>query len=366
MRITWFTGRSLNDLCSTTQIELANGLANRGHEITLVNGDAIPSQDEQMFTHIPLNTSGIRGLQSKFLGRSMRKWLAQNHSNPMECAIVDWKIAQSIIPRLEQQNTPWVLMDRSPPADSNIFAKLQWPSWRRAWGFVRRSKIGRGCVVSVQHKLFVQKRTGCELEKMSVLQAGVDLNKFIPREKNSTLTLVYHGRVDKNRGILSLPMLLQKAKSLGIECRLVVIGEGDAFGVLEQIAKEEKSFEIIPTLPKDRLAERLGAAHIGLLPMPATRVWKIASPLKRSEYIASGLLVFGIDHPGHRMNTGVNPWMKLVKQEDFHTEGCDWMGNLNEEKMASLSTLSRNYAEENLSWQGSIQTLERCMTSFIQ
>ena len=68
MRITWFTGRSLNDLCSTTQIELANGLANRGHEITLVNGDAIPSQDEQMFSHIPLNTSGIRGLQSKFLG----------------------------------------------------------------------------------------------------------------------------------------------------------------------------------------------------------------------------------------------------------------------------------------------------------
>ena len=102
--------------------------------------------------------------------------------------------------------------------------------------------------------------------------------------------------------------------------------------------------DVYPKMDHAKIAGLLSKHHIGLLPMPESKVWKIASPLKRSEYIASGLLVFGIDHPGHRMNTGVNPWMKLVKQEDFHTEGCDWMGNLNEEKMASLVLFSAQTA----------------------
>lgn len=361
MRVTWFTARALTDLCSTTQIELADGLANRGHQITVVNGDAKHSNVQHEFSHIPLDTSGPRGLQSKFLGRSMRKWLLQNQSNPMDCAIVDWKIANSIVPQLEHQSIPWVLMDRSPPADSNIFAKFQWPSWKSAWRLVRKSKVGKGCVVSEQHLLFVHKQTGCEIEKISVLHAGVDLKKFKPRKKNSMLTLVYHGRVDKNRGVLSLPMLVQKARAAGVECKLVVIGEGDAFDGLERIAKRNKMFELLSTMPKDQLAERLGEAHIGLLPMPETKVWKIASPLKRSEYLASGLLVFGIDHAGHRMETGIEQWMKLVKQDEFHAEGCKWLSNLEENEIRFLSALSRNYAEEHLSWEGSIQALEDCM-----
>jgi glycosyltransferase involved in cell wall biosynthesis len=365
MRATWFTARALTDLCSTTQIELANGLANRGHQITLINGDATHSNVEHGFNHIPLDTSGIRGLQSKFLGRSMRKWLGQYQSNSMDCAIVDWKIANSIVPQLEHQNVPWVLMDRSPPADSGMFAKFQWPSWKSAWRLVRESKVGRGCVVSEQHQLFVHQHTGCELEKISVLQAGVDLQKFKPGKKNSMLTLVYHGRVDKNRGVLSLPMLLQKARAAGVECKLVVIGEGDAFDGLKQIAKRNKLIEVVSTMPRDQLAERLGKAHIGLLPMPETKVWKIASPLKRSEYLASGLLVFGVDHAGHRMDAGFQQWMKLVKQEEFHAEGCKWLSNLDEDTITLLSALSRNYAEEHLSWEGSIQALEDCMAFFI-
>lgn len=366
MRVTWFTARAMTDLCSTTQIELANGLADRGHQITLVNGDAQQGNVQHNFRHIPLDSSGIRGLQSKFLGRDMGKWLGRNQSNSMDCAIVDWKIAKSIVPQLEHLSIPWILMDRSPPADSNIFAKFQWPSWKSAWRLVRKSKVGRACVVSEQHQSFVHQQTGCDIEKISVLQAGVDLKKFKPRTKNTTLTLVYHGRVDKNRGVLSLPMLLEKARASGVECKLLVIGEGDAFDGLQQIAKGNKLFELLPTMPRGQLAERLGQAHIGLLPMPETKVWKIASPLKRSEYLASGLLVFGIDHAGHRMSTGVGKWMKLVKQDEFHAEGCRWLSDLDEEKIASLSTLSRNYAEKHLSWKGSIQALEDCMTFFIR
>ena len=361
MRITWFTGRSLSDLCSTTQNQLATGLVQLGHEVTIINGDTKGNSDGNLWEHIPLNTSGIRGLQSINLGRAMKKWVTKNQSDSIGFAIVDWKIAGSIIPSLERKNTPWILMDRSPPADSNIFARLQWPSWKKAWRFVRDSDVGRGCVVSKQHGLFVQQQTGCQPEKMGVLNAGVDLNLFKPGRKPETLTLAYHGRVDRNRGVLALPMLVQKARSRGVDCKLIVIGEGDAFEGLKRIAEADESFEVVPTLSQEKLAERLGEVHIGLLPMPETKVWRIASPLKRSEYMASGLLVFGVDHDGHRINSERAQWMKLVPQPDFHTEGCNWLEDLNQDKIAHLSTLSRDYAEEHLSWEKSILTLQECM-----
>ena len=361
MRVAWFTGRSLEDLCSTTQIELANGLVQRGHEVTVINGDAKQNNGVQRWNHVPLNTSGIRGLQSKILGRSMTKWLVKRKANLFEVAIVDWRIAHSIIPWLEQQNTPWVLMDRSPPADSNIFARLQWPSWKKAWRFLRNSNNARGCVVSNQHRLFVQQQTGCQHEKITVLQAGVDLKKFKPRKKAQALTLVYHGRLDINRGVLALPMILQKARARGLKCKLVMIGEGDAFVRLKRISESLESFELLHTMPQNDLAGRLGEFHIGLLPMPETKVWKIASPLKRSEYMASGLIIFGIDHDGHRMNEDDLPWMKLVPQHEFHTVGCDWLESLDENKINDLSELSRTYAEDHLSWEKSIDALENCM-----
>lgn len=361
MRITWFTGRSLSDLCSTTQIGLATGLVRLGHDVTIINGDADQSPDGQPWNHIPLNTSGVRGLQSKILGRAMRKWMIGNQSIPIGFAIVDWKIAGSVVPSLERQKAPWILMDRSPPADSNIFARLQWPSWKRAWRFVRHSDMGRGCVVSNQHGLFVEQQTGCQTEKITVLNAGVDLELFKPAKKAEALTLVYHGRVDANRGVLALPMLQQKARSKGIDCKLVVIGEGDAFEGLKRIAEGDDSFEVIPTMSQEKLAECLGKTHIGLLPMPETKIWRIASPLKRSEYMASGLLVFGIDHDGHRINSDQAEWMRLVPQYDFHTEGCNWLEDLTHERITHLSTLSRDYAEKHLSWEKSILTLHECM-----
>ena len=44
-----------------------------------------------------------------------------------------------------------------------------------------------------------------------VLQAGVDLSLFKPQPKRATLTMVYHGRLDRHRGVLACAMLAQKA-----------------------------------------------------------------------------------------------------------------------------------------------------------
>jgi glycosyltransferase involved in cell wall biosynthesis len=52
-----------------------------------------------------------------------------------------------------------------------------------------------------------------------------------PREKineaKEELHLVYHGRLDRHRGIMMLPLLLDKLSEENIPARLHLYGEGD-------------------------------------------------------------------------------------------------------------------------------------------
>ena len=130
------------------------------------------------------------------------------------------------------------------------------------------------------------------------------------------------------------------------------------------MAGSRKDMEVIATLPQAKLAEKLSESHIGLLPMPNSKVWSLASPLKRSQYAASGLLIFGIDHFGHRFEGEVQPdWLYLVDQEDFHNKGVQWIQSLTHEKILELSSDSRRFAEQNLEWGKSIQKLEQACSS---
>jgi glycosyltransferase involved in cell wall biosynthesis len=268
---------------------------------------------------------------------------------------------------LKEKSIPWVLMDRSPPADTGILARLHWPMWKKSWKLVKNNNAHSGCVVSSAHSHFVHSRTGTLLENMVILPAGVDVSLFKPGIKDDTLTLIYHGRLDRHRAILSLPILLEKLRQHDIKAKLLLIGEGDAFEGLVRMAKNLPNMEVIAALPSPEVAAKLARSHIGLLPMPKMKVWSLASPLKRSEYAASGLLIFGIDHMGHRLKEKVHPpWIHLVDQENFYRDGVKWIQSLTPENIQSLSQESRDYAVQNLKWVSSVEKLEQtCLSSLI-
>jgi len=365
MKILWFTTRNMTDLCSTTQSSLGEGLVSRGHQVIFINSDKKGSHAEYSWSHVPIQSQAIRGRKTQVLGKKMRQWLSHFESSDQTVAIVDWGIASCLSPMLKEKAIPWILMDRSPPADTGILGRLQWPMWKKAWKLVRDKNAHSGCVVSSAHVDFVHSRTGTLLENMVILPAGVDVSLFKPGIKNEILTLTYHGRLDRHRGILSLPMLLEKLRQNEIKAKLVLIGEGDAFEGLARMAEDRSDMEVIAPLPSHEVAAKLACSHIGLLPMPKTKVWALASPLKRSEYAASGLLIFGIDHLGHRLREEIQPsWIHLVHQENFHLDGVKWIQSLVPENIQSLSKESRRYAVQNLDWEYSVEKLEHaCLSS---
>ncbi len=354
MKILWFTARSFSDLCSTTQQALIHGLLNEGLEVQLINGDEHVNIENERFSHTTLSKSSRRGFQSSSLSKNMIQWLDTTALDSSKTiAVVEWRVARRIAPMLNRLDISWVLMDRSPPADAGLFGWLQWRSWRKAWSLALKQDV-LGFVVSPAHKRFVDLKIGHK--KTSILPAGVDVNLFKPRKKLEVLTMVYHGRLDRHRGIMSAVMLAHKARQEGLEINLKLIGEGDATTDLQSIASEVDYIEVKDKMAQAKVAQEIAACHIGVLPMPNRTAWVLASPLKRSEYLASGLCVFGVDHEGHRLGQE-KPWFVLATQKDFHEVGLEYLKNFRIHEKAQ-SQEARTFAEQHCGWDEAITNLK--------
>lgn len=356
MHILWLTARSMSDLCSTTQRCLIDGLLKRGHRVTFVNGDALSPLDHALLAHVTLQSKARRGFQARALGKAMRGWLeTQTFGEDSTVAVVEWRIVQWVAPVLESIGLPWSLMDRSPPADSGLLGRLQWRPWKSSWRKARETRTV-GFVVSPAHQAFVAQKTGHQRSK--VLQAGVDLERFKPQEKRSTFTMIYHGRLDRHRGVLACVMLAHKARIEGLEVDLHLIGEGNLEPALQELTRTHEFLHVPGAIDQNTLSKHLGTCHLGLLPMPKRSVWTLASPLKRSEYLAAGLSVFGIEHDGHALAGSEKAWFNLVPQEDFHLDGLKFIRECME-AMSETSGAPRAYAETHLGWEHSVAKLER-------
>ena len=91
--------------------------------------------------------------------------------------------------------------------------------------------------------------------------------------------------------------------------------------------------------------------------MPDKRIWRLASPLKRGEYLASGMIVLGINHTGHQMDKSDN-WLELFDENKFVQSSVEFISNLDLEHLRESQKNARKYAESNLDWSYSVAILE--------
>ena len=245
-------------------------------------------------------------------------------------------------------------MDRSPPADSNILAKLQWLYWKKAWKSVKTYQK-TGCVVSQEHREFVSRYTGVSQSSTISIPAGVNTNQFQTGIKSSPIKLCYHGKLDSNRGLMKLISIHSKLVDNGVDVELYLHGNGDLVTKLANLKNDK--IHVTETLDSDNLVQCLSGYDVGLLPMPDKRVWRLASPLKRGEYLASGMIVLGINHTGHRMDNSEN-WLHLFDENKFVQSSVDFIRNLDLEQLRQSQTNARKFAEANLDWSNSVAILE--------
>ena len=360
MRLIWITHRNFHDFCATTPIAFANGLIELGFELTIINPESAGAHSNAEWEHIGLEANAVRGFQSRAFSKKVLAYFESMDLN-YDAYMMDWQVGVQVGKVLSKQNRPCFLMDRSPPADSGILAKLQWKVWKNSWKLVKKGLFTSGFVVSNAHLRFVSQSLNIPGTNISVLEAGVAMsNDAAPRshQDGEAWKFVYHGRLDKHRGILDFMDHIVAWNNVGIACHLTLIGEGTAVSVIKKREADNPDlFTLKGRMPHHEALEHLKEHHIGILPMPATKVWKLASPLKRGEYLASGLLVVGLDHEGHRFDNEVGPWMQLHKASILRTKISSFLNSMSNEEFSEYSQSAIKYAHGHLSWSKSIELL---------
>lgn len=366
MNLIWCTTRHFGkDLCATTQVAIINQLLSLGHKVTVLGPD-VPAERHE-WKHVQLNQSSVKGKKASSLAKSIK-----NHLNQINLegfvVFIDWPLVRYVSPLVERNGIRWMCIDRSPPADANLFAKLQRNVWKKAWKMVssslkRNGKCIGGMVVSATHQNLVRNTFSIAEDRLCILHAGVNNELFKPNNFETFETpikMVYHGKMDRHRGILKLVLLLDALENNGIEAELSLIGSGDLETHLSELSKSKPNLNFKKSISHYEIGNILQEHQIGLLPMPDLPVWSISSPLKRSEYMSSGLLVLGIKHSGHHLPTMNNNLgcYKLFDQQTFVADSVEqiqeWM---KKDNYAKLSAEARQYAETHLDWRATTQSL---------
>ena len=197
MEILWVTGRHFgDDLCQTTQVEVANALKRKGFNVSFLapaSESGISMLKNEGLEIIRLKPSSIPGLKSISFDKQVAKRLPEIiKERSFDVAICSWRGALGAIKPLGIANIPWVLMDRGPPAYSGMLGRLQWKYYDRV---LRKSCSETSAIftVSTGHAEFVKNRFNLEKAPF-VVSAGATPSRFklVDSEEISTTGLIYH------------------------------------------------------------------------------------------------------------------------------------------------------------------------------
>ncbi len=364
MKVVWISGRRIGlDLAASTEVGLCKSLS-VSNEICMISPGKKKIAD--IYKHFILPQSRYRGLQSISLGIEAKRIL--NNEQLMDWAdivLVDWRLVGSVIGLLRLKEVPWCIIDRGPPADRGLIATLQRLQWRRSWKLAGKYARG-GFVVSSEHESFVRERVKIGIPIVS-LPAGTETKRFAKNLKSpdDSIQFVYSGRLDSGRGINEMIRLVEYFDKLPTRASIKIIGKGNKTSFLDKISSIDERIIYLGEMGREDVWRELEKGHVGIMPMPETKIWRTSSPLKLAEYLAAGLLVIGPKHPGNSIG-GDNRWELLSEEEDWAKSCIQLVAKTFQSgEWGSISKESRE-AAESLDWNVVCEKLASSLDSFLR
>lgn len=138
-----------------------------------------------------------------------------------------------------------------------------------------------------------------ESQLLGVWPSGVVLEPFAAAGTgrdwelvNKEVRLVYIGALHVQRNLMNFCRAIESANAAGKSFKFTMVGWGTARDDLAAYASEtDGRIEVLPPIPHDEIPDLLARAHIGVLPFPDQERFRVSSPIKLFEFMASGLPV---------------------------------------------------------------------------
>lgn len=166
---------------------------------------------------------------------------------------------------------------------------------------------------------------GIPQEKLwGIWPSGVDQELFYPALatrkwplKGESIHLVYIGVLNYERNLMKLCQAVEKANSEGLSLRLSLVGKGTELADLESFASQTNGrIQVLPPVQHSQVPDILAQAHIGVLPFPDEEKFRVSSPIKLFEYMATGLPVLATRIVCHTDVIGDNNFAFWAEQSD--------------------------------------------------
>ena len=200
---------------------------------------------------------------------------------------------------------------------------------------------------------------GGNSNKISVVPAGVDLEKFNPqvdgsliREKygvkKDDILLFFMGWIYEFSGMKEVAESISTTKNKHF--KLMVVGEGDLFKPLLKMKTEKKlDGKLILTgkIPFEKIPEHIAAADVCLLPAYKNEIMMNIVPIKVYEYMAVGKPVIATNLPGIQKEFGLNSGINYIEDSADTLEKAAWL--YKSHKVEDEGEKAYSYVH-NLSW----------------
>ncbi len=130
-----------------------------------------------------------------------------------------------------------------------------------------------------------------------VWSSGVSLELFQPARNlrqwpkdDEPIHITYVGVLHYERNLMALCQAVIKANNEGMKFLLTLTGRGTQRHELEEFAKTTQGQIVVNNaVPHDQVPMMLAKEHVGVLPFPDEEKYRVSSPIKLFEYMASGL-----------------------------------------------------------------------------
>lgn len=304
-RLVWvYTGRLAEALDAATWLETTRELERLGWDVTLIDAGAGESSVLRgvRVHHAPRPAAYLVGqavFHARLLPRLFERETAPDAVIYHQMSAL-WMLAARVIRTVTLQRRPLLVLDlrtlhMPPPGKQSLRDRLRGAYYR----FVERvGHIISDGQLAITPRLAVAAGIS-ESRLWGTWPSGVRLEDFETAGRTRTwptsdqrIRLIYIGSLMHERNLDSLCEAVEAANEGGAGFELTLVGEGTARKELERIAAGSTGqIRVLPKVPYERVGALLRDYHVGVLPFPDEDKFRVSSPIKLFEYLASGMPV---------------------------------------------------------------------------
>lgn len=201
--------------------------------------------------------------------------------------------------------------------------------------------------------------SGCSIPANAELPFIPQLEK-IKYLNNKSFVVLYHGSLNKNRGLLNAIEGIGMAWEKGLNIHFVLIGKGPDEKELQKAIFEKgysDCISIFPPVPGEQMFEIIKYSKLGIMTYPNIEYWAYNYPIKLAEYLSMGKPLLCTDILMFREAIQDIGCVELIPDANANTISCALFNLVNDpQKLKRMSEIAFTEAKR-MTWKSQAKAM---------